>query len=94
MGGDELRAKAHENQLRKAEKQPYIVHPFDVMERVRAVTDDADTQIAAVLYDTVEDTTVTFEELETEFGSSVAFLVWGVSKNDDVRTGTIGIRRT
>ena len=77
-------AKAHENQLRKAEKQPYIVHPFDVMERVRAVTDDPDTQIAAVLHDTVEDTPVTFEELETEFGSNVAFLVWGVSKNDDI----------
>ena len=78
-------AQAHQDQLRKVDHQHYIVHPFDVMERVRAVTDDTNTQIAAVLHDTVEDTPVTLEELEERFGTEVAFMVWGVSKRDDLQ---------
>lgn len=77
-------AYAHENQVRKADQRPFIVHPFDVMERVRKVTDDTNTQIAAVLHDTVENTCVTFDDIQERFGPEVAFMVWGVTKRDDI----------
>ncbi|NCU37704.1 HD domain-containing protein [Candidatus Saccharibacteria bacterium] len=77
-------AKAHENQTRKAGNEQYITHPFDVMQRVRIVTDDIDVQVGAVLHDTVEDTPVTIKQLEQLFGARVAHLVWGVTKDDSI----------
>lgn len=53
-----LAARAHAGQLDKA-GQPYILHPLRVMLRL---TDPRD-RIVALLHDTVEDTSVTFEEL-------------------------------
>ena len=55
-----LAARAHAGQLDKA-GQPYILHPLRVMLRL---TDPRD-RIVALLHDTVEDTSVTFEELRT-----------------------------
>ena len=46
---------------------------------------DEDTIIAGILHDVVEDTSVTLEEIKTEFGESVAFLVDGVTKLSEVR---------
>ena len=77
-------ATAHEQQIRKISGNHYIVHPFGVLEIVRQVTSDFATQQAAVLHDTVEDTTVTLEDLEREFGKEVARIVWGVTKDDTI----------
>ena len=76
----ELRAKefatvAHEGQLRKYTGAPYIVHPAAVVEILREVTDDPAMLAAAWLHDVVEDTPVTIEEIEDEFGFTVAELV-------------------
>ena len=46
--------------------RPYIDHPYRVMEMVAAVGYDEDTQIAAVLHDTVEDTKLTLSDLLAE----------------------------
>lgn len=51
----EFAAKAHEGQLRKGTKKPYIVHPIEVSEIVSAMTDDEEVICAAVLHDTIED---------------------------------------
>ena len=68
---------AHESidQRRKYSNAPYIVHPRAVAATVRSVTDDPITIAAAWLHDVVEDTPVTIEEIENEFGPEVAKLV-------------------
>ncbi len=77
-------ARAHENQIRKMSGNHYIEHPFGVLEIVRQVTDDPEVQMAAVLHDTVEDTTVTIDDLAREFSPRTAFLVRGVTKDDSI----------
>jgi (p)ppGpp synthase/HD superfamily hydrolase len=77
-------ATAHENQKRKLSGNHFIEHPFGVLELVRGVTDDVPTLQAAILHDTVEDTGVTFEDLEREFGRQARLIVWGVTKDDTV----------
>ena len=82
----ELATRAHEGQRRKT-GEPYIIHPIAVMEILEEWGMDEDTVIAGVLHDTVEDTAVTLEEIQTEFGETVAFLVDGVTKLGDARSG-------
>jgi hypothetical protein len=60
---------------RKYSKQPYDEHLRAVAERVASISDDAEMVAAAWLHDIVEDTPVTLEEVEREFGTAVASLV-------------------
>ena len=73
--------KAHAGQLRKGSEKPYILHPMEVMAIVTKFTDDEDVIAAAVLHDTVEDTSVTLERLEKEFSPRVAALVASVTED-------------
>ncbi len=82
----EVAKKAHEGQLRKT-GEPYIVHPLAVKKILEEWGMDEDTIIAGVLHDTVEDTSLTLEDIRKEFGESVAFLVDGVTKLSTARTG-------
>jgi len=70
---------AHRNQLRK-DGSPYITHPLAVAEIVAELELDADSVIAAMLHDTIEDTDATHEEIARLFGPAVADLVEGVTK--------------
>ena len=81
-----IATKAHEGQMRKS-GDPYISHPLAVMKIVEDWGMDEDTIIAAVLHDTVEDTDVTLEDIKREFGEQVAFLVDGVTKLSNIRSG-------
>lgn len=69
--------RAHEriNHRRKYSDQPYAGHLEAVARRVAAVTDDEEMIAAAWLHDTVEDTPATLEDIEEEFGKTVADLV-------------------
>lgn len=78
--------KAHEGQKRKS-GQPYITHPLAVARILAKWNMDIDTVIAGVLHDTVEDTNVTLEQIESLFGRDVAFLVDGVTKVGQARSG-------
>ena len=82
----ELAKKAHEGQFRKT-GEPYIVHPLAVKKILEEWGMDEDTIIAGVLHDTVEDTSVTLDDIRKEFGDSVAFLVDGVTKLSTARAG-------
>ncbi|MDO4889381.1 MAG: RelA/SpoT family protein [Candidatus Saccharibacteria bacterium] len=82
----EMATKAHEGQMRKS-GDPYISHPIAVMKIVEDWGMDEDTIIAAVLHDTVEDTDITLEDIKKEFGEQVAFLVDGVTKLSNARSG-------
>ncbi len=73
--------RAHAGKCRKGKDKPYILHPIEAMAIVKQFTDDEDVLAAAVLHDTVEDTSVTVERLEKEFGPRVAVLVASVSED-------------
>ena len=70
---------AHEGQLRKS-GEPYIIHPLCVALILSQLELDKESIIAGILHDVVEDTVMTQEELESEFGEEVALLVDGVTK--------------
>jgi relA/spoT family protein len=82
----EIATKVHEGQKRKS-GDPYIVHPLAVMKILEDWKMDEDTIIAGVLHDTVEDTSLTLEDIKKEFGETVAFLVDGVTKLGKAREG-------
>lgn len=71
-------AEQHARQKRKGEAaEPYINHLIEVAELVAAASPVLDTNliVAAFLHDTVEDTAVTPQEIESLFGHDVAGLV-------------------
>ena len=72
-------ARAHEGQTR-ASGQPYIVHPTQVAGTLANLGLDSDTVAAGLLHDTVEDTSVTNDDIKEKFGADVAFIVDGVTK--------------
>ena len=76
-------ARAHHGQLRKDGKTPYASHPFRVCLIVRDIfaIDDPYVLAAAVLHDTIEDTTTDFDDLEKHFGREVAEWVAALSKD-------------
>lgn len=82
----QMATKAHEGQFRKS-GDPYISHPLAVMKIVEDWGMDEDTVVAAVLHDTVEDTDITLDDIKNEFGEQVAFLVDGVTKLGNARSG-------
>lgn len=76
-------ARAHRFQVRKDERTPYVAHVVRVAMTVRQVFDHADpaTIAAALLHDTIEDTTTDYEDLRERFGAEVAELVAHLTKN-------------
>lgn len=78
--------KAHLGQKRKS-GEPYITHPIAVAASLVEWNMDIDTILAGVLHDTVEDTDVTLDDIESLFGRDVAFLVDGVTKVSQARAG-------
>lgn len=74
--------KAHQGTERRGKGFPYIIHPLEAMAIVATITNEPELLAAAVLHDVIEDTNVTQEELEHEFGTHVA---WLVAKETDIR---------
>ena len=71
--------EAHKKQVRKS-GEPYIIHPLCVAIILADLEMDKETIAAGLLHDVVEDTILTDEEIEEQFGSDVALLVDGVTK--------------
>ncbi|CAM9938685.1 unnamed protein product, partial [Choristocarpus tenellus] len=70
---------AHQNQLRKS-GEPFITHPIEVMRILSGLKMDAETLVAGILHDTVEDTPLAFQDIEAQFGSTVRRIVEGETK--------------
>jgi GTP diphosphokinase / guanosine-3',5'-bis(diphosphate) 3'-diphosphatase len=75
----ERAASAHTGQHRLS-GEDYVNHPMEVAAILADLQLDAETIAAALLHDTVEDTALTADEVEREFGPEVARLVEGVTK--------------
>ena len=71
--------KAHAGQKRKS-GEPYIVHPISVANILVSLGMDTDSVVAALLHDVVEDTPVTLEDVEKNFGSTTAQIIDGLTK--------------
>ncbi|WP_067497931.1 bifunctional (p)ppGpp synthetase/guanosine-3',5'-bis(diphosphate) 3'-pyrophosphohydrolase [Actinoplanes sp. TFC3] len=71
----------HRGQFRKS-GDPYITHPLAVAQICAELGMDTTTLVAALLHDTVEDTSYTLETLHSDFGAEVTHLVDGVTKFD------------
>ena len=80
----EFGADAHRGQRRKT-GEPYIAHPVAAGEILAGLRVDADTIVAAILHDVIEDTPIAKAELASRFGESVAEIVDGVTKLDQIR---------
>ena len=74
-----IASKAHEGQTRKS-GEPYIIHPLSVALILADLELDKETIVGGLLHDVVEDTVMTDEEIEKEFGKEVALIVDGVTK--------------
>ena len=76
-------ARAHRHQMRKDRETPYSAHPFRVCLIVRQVfgIDDPEVLTAALLHDTIEDTTTDRDDLIDHFGPRVADWVAVLSKD-------------
>ncbi|KAI0557050.1 HD/PDEase domain containing protein [Gracilaria domingensis] len=75
----EVATVAHRGQKRKS-GEPFIIHPVAVAAILADLRMDRDCIIAGLLHDTVEDTPVTLDELETLFGRDVRRIVEGETK--------------
>ena len=80
----EIAVDAHRDMRRKS-GEPYILHPLAV---ARIVVEEiglgVTSSICALLHDTVEDTEITLEDLEREFGSNYAKIIDGLTKISNV----------
>ncbi|MDP4832974.1 MAG: bifunctional (p)ppGpp synthetase/guanosine-3',5'-bis(diphosphate) 3'-pyrophosphohydrolase [Rickettsiaceae bacterium] len=75
----EFAIKYHGTQKR-ASGDPYYYHPLQVAEIIAEMRLDSDSIITAILHDTIEDTDLTFKEIERHFSPEIAKLVDGVTK--------------
>ena len=70
---------AHKGQVRKS-GEPFIIHPVEVSILLAGLKMDAETVMSGLLHDTVEDTDLTFCEIEKLFGNIVKTIVEGETK--------------
>ena len=77
-------SECHKDQTRRS-GEPYITHPIAVANIVCTLKLDTASVVAAILHDTVEDTSATVEDIEREFGQEVAHLVDGLTKISKIK---------
>ncbi len=93
----DMAEEAHRG-VRRRSGEPFIEHPLAVARILSELAMDAHGIAAALLHDTVEDTAVTLDQVEEQFGPQIATIVDGVTKFDamdvmempDDRAGTDG----
>lgn len=69
----------HSGQKRKS-GEPFVVHPIAVAMMLAEMEMDVNCIVAGMLHDVIEDTSMTYDDIQAEFGSEIAHLVDGVTK--------------
>lgn len=88
--------KAHEGQVRDGEcPLPYITHPLDVLANLRYTGEvtDPDMLCTAVLHDVVEESGVSFDEIEERFGAGVRELVQELTRYEPTEEERAGLSK-
>ena len=75
---------AHKDQKRES-GEPYFSHCCHVANILMDFNLDGDTICAGLLHDTVEDTSITLDDLRKEFNKEIAHMVQGVTKISDLK---------
>ncbi len=88
----EFAVKYHGIQQR-ASGVPYYSHPLEVAEIIAEMRLDTDSIVTAILHDTIEDTDLTLEEIDKDFGKDVAKLVDGVTKLTKIKFHEDNVRQ-
>ena len=70
---------AHLEQKRMS-GEPYFIHPFETAKILASLGMDTQTIVAGLLHDVLEDTKITEEEIQKNFGDDILFLIKGVTK--------------
>ena len=83
-----LAERAHDGQFRRS-GEPYICHPLHVAMLLVDLGMDTESLAAALMHDVVEDTSVTLDELESQFGTDVAHMVDGVTKLTKIKFSSV-----
>ena len=83
----EMASTGHISQKRKS-GEPYITHPLCVAIYLSDLSMDIETITAALLHDLIEDTDITYEDINNAFGEDVANIVDGVTKLDRIKYNT------
>ena len=78
----EFAVKAHAGQFRKGSGLPYVFHPLGAAKILIECGCSQEIVVAAILHDTIEDTSVTYEDIRSAFGEEIAGLVREVSAPD------------
>ncbi len=81
----EYAKEKHEGQTRVS-GEPYYTHPVEVASILADMKMDTATIMTAILHDTLEDTSATYDELKEKFSEEVADLVNGVSKLNKIES--------
>ena len=84
----QLAERAHSGQFRRS-GEPYICHPLHVAMLLVDLGMDTERLAAALMHDVVEDTSVTLDELESQFGADVAHMVDGVTKLTKIKFSSV-----
>lgn len=86
--------KAHEGQVRKYTGLPYVTHTEEVAQIVDNYNGSKEMIAAALLHDTVEDTSTTIQDIEKEFGSGTAMLVKWLTDTSRPEDGNRATRKS
>lgn len=79
--------EAHAGQTRRS-GEPFLIHPLEVSKILIQLKMDTSSIVAAILHDTIEDTSVTKPDIEANFGKEVADIVDGVTKISKIKFTT------
>jgi len=90
----EMAGAAHAGQRRRGNGEPYINHPIRVARMVAETGAEEELVIAAVLHDTVEDSDLTFSDIERNFGAAVRDLVDGCTDDPSIEKLPRKLRKT
>ena len=80
----QLAEMVHRGQQRKSGEE-FIAHPIGVAQILAELGMDSTTIVAALLHDSVEDTSLELKEIEESFGSEVALIIDGLTKIEKIR---------